>query len=327
MSSSVGLAVRNPSENAEISILRRFPRQIPHYLGPQDHVCQHCGAFRWGQERTQQNIKDKKEVYTNCCQKGDVKLPIADFDGDPIPDYLRHLLIANDAEFQKYIIRHNNAIAFASMCVDFDGSITGPHRSHTFRMAGELKHLIGSMYPDNLNRPVFAQIFFLGDGGQDELNKRMNWHTKINDAGQRQEMIKRRTLRKLQDLMNDVNIYARYFKMAATILTPGSTKRIMLKTLPPGPRESRTYNRPNFEEVAALVEEGQPINDQPRQFIMHTHGSALKPMTDLHTSYFSLRYPLLMPYGSQSWDKNYVSPTAGTNPGRKLCLSLYQSWQ
>lgn len=37
------------------------------------------------------------------------------------------------------------------MCVDMDESITGGHGAHTFRMSGELKHLIGSMYPDNLN--------------------------------------------------------------------------------------------------------------------------------------------------------------------------------
>ncbi|KAH9808101.1 hypothetical protein DFH28DRAFT_848082, partial [Melampsora americana] len=116
------------------------------------------------------------------------------------------------------VIQYNNALAFASMCIDVDKSITGAHGAHTFQMSGEFKHLIGSMYPDNLNRPAFAQIFFLGDGGQDELNKQMLYHTRNGPGGKSRDLISRRTLRKLQDLMNDVNVYAKYFKMAANIL-------------------------------------------------------------------------------------------------------------
>lgn len=120
----------------------------------------------------------------------------------------------------------------------------------------------------------------------------MNWHLRKTPNGQTRELISRQTLRKLQDLMHEVNVYTKYFKMAATIIQPGSTTQIVLKTLPPGHRESRTYNRPNMDEFAALVEEDNLITDRPRQLIMHRHGSGLQPITDLHTSYFSLRYPI-----------------------------------
>lgn len=154
MEDVIGLAVRNQQENNERALQARFLDSLPHYLGPQDRTCQHCGAFRWGQERTKKHIKDDVDTYTNCCQKGDVTLPIAEFDGDPIPPYLYRLFTESDAEaqeFQTNIIRYNNALAFASMCIDVDKSITGGNGAHTFRMSGEFKHLIGAMYPDNHN--------------------------------------------------------------------------------------------------------------------------------------------------------------------------------
>lgn len=80
----VGLAAPQVINNNEASLLTRFPGELPHYLGRMDHVCMHCKALRWGQERTQENVMNQQERYMNCCQYGDVTLPMADFDGPPL---------------------------------------------------------------------------------------------------------------------------------------------------------------------------------------------------------------------------------------------------
>lgn len=93
--------------------------------------------------------------------------------------------------------------------------------------------------------------------------------------------------------MNDVNIYALFYKMAATIIPPGSTRQIMLKNLPPGQREAQTYYWPNMNEVSTVVEGDEVIT----QLIMNCHGTGLEPITNFHddTVYLLMQYPILLP--------------------------------
>ncbi|KAH9815993.1 hypothetical protein DFH28DRAFT_871831, partial [Melampsora americana] len=91
----VGLAAPTALDNNEDFLLNRFPGQLPYSLGPMNHVCIHCKALRWGEERTKLNIKNSEEIYMNCCQYGDVKLPMADFDGPPLPPDLLELFTSS----------------------------------------------------------------------------------------------------------------------------------------------------------------------------------------------------------------------------------------
>lgn len=80
------LAIRCEEERSEASIIQRFDNQIPFSVGARDHQCQHCGALRWGLERTFANQRTGSETYSNCCQQGDVTIPMVNFYGPLIPD-------------------------------------------------------------------------------------------------------------------------------------------------------------------------------------------------------------------------------------------------
>ncbi|EGG13209.1 uncharacterized protein MELLADRAFT_58373 [Melampsora larici-populina 98AG31] len=309
---AVGLAVPTVLDNTEASLLNRFPGELPYYLGRMNHVCMHCKALRWGQERTKENVRNREEKYMNCCQYGDLKLPMADFDGPPLPDDLFELFTSSskDAkEFQQNITSYNNAMSFSSLGAKQDHSVMGQKGVGTFKISGQLSHKIPALFPTGDQPACYGQIFMLGDGGEKEVENRL--------AHFAEGKIKKRITRKLQDIMHRVNPYAEVFRNANEILASEDSMTIVLKSLAPGNRDAKTYNKPRPGDIAALVEEGSFIDAKPRHIKVSRKDGKIIYMTDLHTPYLSLRYPLLLPYGSQQWDDNYQSPTMGTNPGRK----------
>ncbi|KAH9823006.1 hypothetical protein DFH28DRAFT_862805, partial [Melampsora americana] len=62
-----GLAAQNSKHNTEIDLMKKFRGQLPYRLGPMSHCCRNCGALRWGEERTKENIRTGSESYLNCC--------------------------------------------------------------------------------------------------------------------------------------------------------------------------------------------------------------------------------------------------------------------
>jgi hypothetical protein len=81
----------------------------------------------------------------------------------------------------------------------------------------------------------------------------------------------------------------------------------------------KQYNEPTMDEVAILIEgDGQTI--APRQIAHHQRKvGPLDYISDSHSMYFPLRYPLFFSYGSQQWDNLYK---AWTTQGKSLRLPV-----
>ncbi|KAH9813468.1 hypothetical protein DFH28DRAFT_836925, partial [Melampsora americana] len=91
-----GLAAINSSQNNEATLMAKFRNQLPHRLGPMNHPCMNCGAMRWAEERTAENIRTGAEKYLNCCQYGAVTLPLRFMPGGPLPPELMKLYTGAD---------------------------------------------------------------------------------------------------------------------------------------------------------------------------------------------------------------------------------------
>lgn len=205
-------------------------------------------------------------------------------------------------------------MAFSSLGAKQDRSVMGQKGIGTFKISGQLSHRIPALFPMGDQLPSYGQIFMLGDGGDSEVDNRLAHFSE----GKLQKTI----TRKLQDIMHRVNPYAKVFRNASEILATQESMTIVLKSLAPGKRDAKTYNKPHPDDIAALVEEGSFVEDKPRHIQVSRRDGKLIYMTDLHTPYLLLRYPLMLPYGSQQWDDNYKSPTMGTNPGSESLLSI-----
>lgn len=104
MAPSKGPAINTEDERSERSIVARFVKDIPFNIGSRDRRCIHCGALRWSLERTAQNQKVDRDVFSNCCQQGDVTLPMSDFDGPLVPDEMKELFMGTTPSKYTFII-------------------------------------------------------------------------------------------------------------------------------------------------------------------------------------------------------------------------------
>ena len=108
--------------------------------------CQICGA-----------LKFSKETDGFCCSKGNVKL-----DAFPQPQpFLQHLYEGTDSDskhFLSNIRKYNCAFQMTSFDCN-EVSMAGFNPS--FRIQGQVYHLIGSMVPTAGESPKFAQIYFI----------------------------------------------------------------------------------------------------------------------------------------------------------------------
>lgn len=163
-------------------------------------------------------------------------------------------------------------------------------------------HLIGSLIPVPPNHPGFAQIYIYGGGGEREANLRIERTgvTRLNPD----------IMLQLQEFMYQVNPYAELFQSAAQICnSTGPPRTLQIRTLTVPGTDHRRYNRPTANEVAAIIEGNGEVGRQGRDIILRLQSGELEPISELHTAYFALRYPLLFPYGSQMWHNAYTNPT------------------
>lgn len=141
-----------------------------------------------------------------------------------------------DQAFLRDIRKYNQGMAFTSTGVNVDQTLANAnHGVYTYRIKGQLTHRIGSLLPQEGERPKFCQVFFMDD--EDE------------QAELRQEVFgmqgSRANFRTLNDILNSSgNPYVDIFKQAREIQAPNLAIKIAQNT--PDPRR---YNAPSVSEV------------------------------------------------------------------------------
>ena len=111
-------------------------------------LCSNCGAFKF-----------EKETDSLCCSKGNVKLD----EFPPVQAFLQHLyegIDSNGKHFLANIRKYNSVFQMTSFGCN-EVSMAGFNPS--FRIQGQVYHLIGSIVPTQGESPKFAQIYFVGD--------------------------------------------------------------------------------------------------------------------------------------------------------------------
>ena len=146
---------------ARLSLLPQltFTLSLRHRLSSCDVSCSFCGADHWIEERIQGSSKSMPR-FSACCE--DESIMIASFEEPPQPlyslliestscmfsrhvTYLLTFTIWVAIEFRRNIRNYNNAFAFSSLGVKRDLSVYGPKGVYTFRIQGQLCHLMGSL--------------------------------------------------------------------------------------------------------------------------------------------------------------------------------------
>ncbi|EGG12760.1 uncharacterized protein MELLADRAFT_32306 [Melampsora larici-populina 98AG31] len=210
--------------------------------------------------------------------------------------------------FQQNIRAYNNCLSFTSLGAEVNHTVDGPDGVRCFKIQGALYHDMGLMLPRPGSDPAFAQIYVLSNQLENEAA-----HQK---SMSRSKDLEEDIIAKIQEFMYDYNPYARQFKMAEQILQESPTKSISLKlkSIPPTAagaegHDLRTYCRPTTEEVAMIVAGGGDVGERDRDLILHSENGTWERVSERHTGYLPLRYPVLFPWGQVGYDEYYRVPT------------------
>ena len=255
--------------------------------------CSTCGA-----------LKFEKETDSLCCSKGKVQL-----DEFPQPQtFLQHLyegIDSNGKHFLANIRKYNSAFQMTSFGCN-EVSMAGFNPS--FRIQGQVYHLIGSIVPTQGESHKFAQIYFI-DNEESEVATRS---AIVNG-------LKPDIIRGINQLLHQTNHYVELFKVAKEIFeqedTPTNVRIVINETKRPSGEHSRRYNNPLGDEIGVLMPNDATNN---RDIVLHYRDGGLKHISELHRSYDPMQYPLLFPDGTDGWHLNLK-----LRNGRKLTAMVY----
>ena len=140
--------------------------------GDDGYQCTHCNANFWLGEANKRRSKRAPIIYTECCQKGRVKLEQL----RPTPTLLEHYLNPDNGResmiFRENIRVYNSMFAYTSMGAKIDYSINDGFAPYVFKICGQVHHLMGSMLPRDGESPKYAQLYIYDS--QNKVSNRMN---------------------------------------------------------------------------------------------------------------------------------------------------------
>jgi hypothetical protein len=257
--------------------------------------CQYCRALHFDAEKLTSSTRNDKK-FGMCCLQGQVQLPLLP---EP-PATLRDLLCGRSAlspHFHKHIRQYNSALAFTSLGVKIDHSVTGTTGVYSFRVHGELCHKMGSLLPENETmEKSYAQLYV------HDPDEALNIRQRRNPACQRPIM------HALQDMLYNVNPFIPVYQQAHRILSskpPEQHHNIAVKLHMSDSADGRRYNLPTANEIAAVVPgHGEEDVSSDRDIVLHLTGGTLKRISQLNPLYDPLHYVLLFPRGEQGWHKH-----------------------
>ncbi|CAE1244797.1 unnamed protein product [Acanthosepion pharaonis] len=246
-------------------------------IGAMDKVCTFCNAQKWAGEQP-----------GLCCSEGKIKLPSLD---EP-PQPLRDLLLGTTSEsthFLEAIRKYNCCFQMTSFGAK---AICEGGWMPTFKVQGQVYHLMGSLLADQGEPPQFLQIYFLADYNE-QVDARLGILLSDISIGPRRAILFR-----LQDMLHETNSYIRSLKFALQNNSLPSFSVVIDADRRPQGEHERRFNAPVCNEIAAVIH-GEEHNN--RDIVIKYRGGGLRRISETHRSYDCLQYPFLFPYGSDGY--------------------------
>ena len=274
-------------------------RSTPHYLGPMDSDdCPLYGARTWKAERG-------KGGRRPCCDAGKTEIPAPECDLNdltPIDRLMSEVEFGEDGkmrrtrrckQFHENIVAYNNSVSFASEGVDNVDRAVAPF---TFKMQGNIYHQLPPLVPVDGERPRFMQIYTV-DATQQQADDRLHYNPHLDRA----------VLEDLYASLRRTNPYIAGLKTCEQRICEQpapNDARVRLVMQDPRRHDPRTYNRPTSDEVAVVIV-GNPDEAMReaggRDIAVQYQDGRMQRIPYSHSCYMALRYPLMLPFGEQSW--------------------------
>ena len=202
-------------------------------LGFMNIHCPFCDTLHWLDERVSASRAGHPEFGT-CCAHGKVMLPLL-----RVPPATLYNLYTGDTpqakEFRANIVQYNAALAFTSLGVNVDRSVMG-HGPPVFRIHGELRHLSGSVLPEDTAPPSYSQLYIYDRHAAYQYRISRNENLSVN------------TMLALQHVMWDYNAYASIYQHAYEVLRTYDAPDFTVKLCVVPGHDPRRYNLPTADK-------------------------------------------------------------------------------
>ena len=178
-------------------------------------------------------------------------------------------------EFRQRIKNYNNAFAFSSIGVKQDLSVYGPRGIYTFRIQGQLCHLIRSLLPLPGRQPAFSQIYIYDSDPMQQAQQRMCHHDNLLNVN---------IILPLQAMFHQCNPYIEIFLTAHERLMQNENISLRIKSVDLLHYDLRRYNHPMANEIAVIMPR---TGDEPtvgRDLVLQTQSNRLQRIYEKHTS-------------------------------------------
>ncbi|XP_074314587.1 uncharacterized protein LOC141649809 [Silene latifolia] len=323
-STTVACGENRASQSVASSKLRKQPKGVnPRKkaapikycsLNDQLYTCPGCKAIMWYEERVKMNSNRRRINFSLCCSEGKIRLPVLD---DP-PEILKRLLDYTQpgysSSFRQLIRMYNSCFQFTSMGAKVDQSVNRGRGCYVFRISGQVNHWAGSLLPTNDKAPSFLQLYVYDSSS--ELQMRANTVGKQEGSPDLDPDI----LSGLKQMLDDVSPLAHMFRTAGERLKEDDNLQLSIRLIGTRENKPRVYNKPTTSEIAALIVGDTSDNSAGRDIIIEHRSDGLQRINELHPSYMALQYPLLFPYGEDSFYigiKYYYDETSSNKKKRK----------
>ncbi|XP_060846341.1 uncharacterized protein LOC132926006 [Rhopalosiphum padi] len=194
--------------------------------------------------------------------------------------------------------------------------LTGDHPKHgEFKLQGQVYRLAGSLLPNRSDEYKFLQIYFIADP-ETQVTTRCNIDSR--------KLLDSSLIRSLQDMLHSHNIYIQSFKTAIESVPPNVADYnivIHASRVPTGEHRGR-YNAPSTSEVAVVIS-GQQFHK--RDIVLCSRDDNLKKISEIHRSYDSLQYPLMLCLGEDGYsiDIHQIDPHTGVPLQKTVSFDQY----
>nr|GEW77692.1 DNA helicase [Tanacetum cinerariifolium] len=281
-------------------------------VGKCEHICEHCGALFWYEERIKHSAHYARPKYNRCCKGGRVALRTYQI----YPDYIKLLL--QDRHFLENIRAYNQMFSMKSLGACVDESINNGHGPYVFKISGQLYHWIGSLCPVEGERPRFLQLYIYDtDNDVDNLMS----HFGGDNSGLRRDIVEG-----LIDLLDTHNSLVHLFRTAREKLTDSHVPNFKVRLY--NVVGAREYELPTGDMLGAIVYEPGPDTQMDYDIVLEERSGYPQRVNKLHASYMSFQFPLLFLYGEDGYSKDLklVGGTANSNADRRLTMKAYYAY-
>jgi len=102
-------------------------------------------------------------------------------------------------------------------------------------------------------------------------------------------------------MFDEKNELVKSFRAARDILAQSNCQPLRLRLLHDRSKTTPQYSAPTGSEVAALIVGDFSEEKKSPDIIIQDRGGGLRRISNLHSNYMALQYPILFPYGEESF--------------------------